>query len=157
MFQINLPPFDINIKEEDGKTVVFDILRKRFVALTPEEWVRQHFVHYLISEKHYPAALMANEISLSLNGMKRRADCALYNKDLSPLMLIEFKAPTVRITQKVFLQIEAYNHVFHVPWLIVSNGINHFCCRIDYEENSIKFLKDIPSYEELCSQSEDKP
>lgn len=151
MFQINLPHFDINIKEEDGKRSVFDILRKRYVALTPEEWVRQHFIHYLISEKHYPAALMANEISLSINGMNRRADSVLYNNEAVPLMLIEYKAPTVKITQKVFLQIEAYNHVFHVPWLIVSNGITHFCCHIDYNTNSIHFLKDIPSYEELLS------
>ncbi len=149
MFQINLPSFDINIKEQAGKRFVFDTLRKRFVSLTPEEWVRQHFIHYLIVEKHYPAALMANEVSLSLNGMQRRADSVLYSKNATPLMLMEYKAPTVKITPTVFQQIEAYNHAFHVPWLIISNGNTHFSCHIDYENNTIQFLKEIPAYEDL--------
>ena len=112
MFQINLPPFDTNIQMRQGKPRIFDVLRRRFVAVTPEEWVRQHFIHYLIDHKGYPQALLANEISLTLNGMWRRCDSVLYTADMQPRMIMEYKAPTVAITQEVFNQICAYT-VFH--------------------------------------------
>jgi|SRR5574344_1286260 hypothetical protein len=149
MFQINLPPYETNIIEQDGKKQIFDILRKRFVQLSPEEWVRQHFVHFLIEHKGYPAALMANEISLNLNGMWRRCDSVLFRKDTSPQMILEYKAPEVKITEHVFNQISAYNHVLHVRYLIVSNGLSHYCCRMDYENNQAIFLPDIPAYDDL--------
>jgi len=149
MFHINLPPYETNIIEQEGKKQIFDILRRRFVKLTPEEWVRQHFVHFLIDQKNYPAALMANEISLELNGMWRRCDSVLFRKDTSPQMIMEYKAPNVKITDQVFTQISAYNQVLRVPYLLVSNGFSHYFCEMDYKNNKAVFLPDIPLYSEL--------
>lgn len=146
MLSLNLPIYDTKIAARNGKKVIFDIIRRRYVALTPEEWVRQHFVHFLISHKNYPSALMANEVLLNLNGMNKRCDTVLYNKDLSPKMIIEYKAPHIEITQKVFTQISNYNLVLKVDYLIVSNGIDHYCCQMNYENQSYTFLKDIPDY-----------
>jgi hypothetical protein len=149
MFQLNLPVFETNIIEKEGKAQIFDILRQRFVALTPEEWVRQHFVHYLIEGKHFPQALLANEVGLELNGTKKRCDTVLYRRDLTAQVIVEYKAPTIAITQKVFDQIARYNIVLKVDYLIVSNGMQHFCCKMDYSTASYHFLTDIPNYEEL--------
>ena len=132
-----------------GKPRIFDVLRRRFVAVTPEEWVRQHFIHYLIDHKGYPQALLANEISLTLNGMWRRCDSVLYTADMQPRMIMEYKAPTVAITQEVFNQICVYNAVLRVPYLTVSNGLTHYCCHIDYNTNTTTFLPDIPEYSQL--------
>lgn len=119
------------------------------MALTPEEWVRQHFVHYLINMKGYPQPLMANEISLSLNGMSRRCDTVLYNRDLTARMIVEYKAPNIEISQKAFTQISHYNLVLKVDYLIVSNGLNHYCCKMDYAGQRYAFLQHIPDYSEL--------
>ena len=132
--------------QRNGKYVIFDILRRRYVALTPEEWVRQHFVHFLTNYKEYPKGLLANEIQLDLNGTRKRCDTVLYNKDLSAKMIIEYKAPHIEITQAVFNQITRYNMVLKVDYLIVSNGIRHYCCRMDYENQTYTFLEDIPDY-----------
>ena len=118
-------------------------------ALTPEEWVRQHFVHYLITYKGFPRTLMANEVQLSLNGTKKRCDTVLYKRDLTAQMIVEYKAPDVKITQAVFDQIGRYNLVLHVDYLVVSNGLCHYCCRMDYEHNTYRFLPDIPAYQAL--------
>ncbi len=154
MFALSLPSFEANIKNIDNQTQIFDILRHRFVTLTPEEWVRQHFIHFLIDHKGYPASRLANEISIQLNSMKRRCDSVLYANNGSPLMIIEYKAPTVKITQTVFSQIMAYNNVLLVPYLIVSNGIDHYCCHIDYTSRQTNFLKEIPDYKEIQSGHE---
>ena len=149
MLLLNLPAFDAKITKKDGKNVIFDIIRRRYVALTPEEWVRQHFIHYLIEQKGYPRSLMANEVQLNLNGTKKRCDTVLYRRDLTAQMIIEYKAPEVEITQAVFDQIGRYNLVLRVDYLIVSNGRRHFCCRMDYAQNRYLFLKEIPSYDSL--------
>ncbi len=150
MTPLNLPQYNINVTTAaDGSQQIFDRLRGKFVALTPEEWVRQHFVAFLIDHKEYPAGLMANEVALSLNGTSRRSDTVVYNSSAKPLVIIEYKATSVRITQKTFDQIIRYNMVFQAPYLIVSNGLNHYCCHIDFENHSYKFLPDIPSYNEL--------
>lgn len=149
MLSLNLPVFEWKIANQKGKRVIFDIIRKRYVALTPEEWVRQHFVHYLINHKEYPAALMANEVQLKLNGTIKRCDTVLYNRDLSPKLVIEYKAPHIEITQQVFDQITRYNMVLKVDYLIVSNGMQHYCCKIDYTNQSYIFLQDIPEYKLL--------
>ena len=115
MLSLNLPSYEIKIAERNGKNVIFDMLRKRYVALTPEEWVRQHFVHYLTDYKGYPKGLLANEIQLDLNGTKKRCDTVLYNKDLSAKLIVEYKAPHIEITQTVFDQITRYNMVLKVP------------------------------------------
>ena len=150
MISLNLPSYKINVAERCGRRMIYDFLRRRFVALTPEEWVRQHFVHYLIEHKGYPAALMANEMSLSIGNKKLRADSVLYNRHLQPRMIMEYKAPTVEITQKVFEQIAAYNLLLHVDYLVVSNGLQHYCCRIDYDKRTYNFLQDIPTYESIA-------
>ena len=149
MQTLNLPTFAAKVKEKDGKPVIFDPVRRKFVALTPEEWVRQHFVNYLICDKGYPLELLANEVSLKLNGTTKRCDTVAYDRFLSPLMIVEYKAPQVEITSAVFDQIARYNMVLHVQYLTVSNGVNHFCCKIDYENLTYSFLKEIPTYDAL--------
>lgn len=149
MLDLNLPPFDIKVKKVNGKLVVFDQLRRKFIALTPEEWVRQHFINYLTTEKGYSYSLIANEIQINLNNQKRRCDSVVYDKDLRPIVIVEYKAPDVNITQDVFDQIVRYNIVLKVKYLIVSNGVNHYCCKIDYTTQSFEYLSDIPHYTDL--------
>lgn len=149
MIRLNLPTFEIKLSGTKEQPRIFDILRRRYIALTPEEWVRQHFVHFLTEHKGYPAALMANEISLNIGNKKLRADSVLYDRRLQPRMIVEYKAPSVTITQKVFDQITAYNMLLHVDYLVVSNGLKHYCCRMNYANRSYEFLSDIPSYKEL--------
>ena len=146
MLELNLPPFDKKITKKDDKPFILDVIRRQHVALTPEEWVRQHFVHFLINHKGYPQSLMANEVLLKLNGMSRRCDTVVYDRMLTPRVIIEYKAPTVDITQKVFDQIYRYNLVLQVDYLIVSNGLAHYCCQLDYATRSYRFLRDIPEY-----------
>lgn len=149
MLQLNLPSAALKITRKENRDYVFDTLRKKYVALTPEEWVRQNFVHFLIRYKNYPVGLLANEVQISLNSTRKRCDTVLYNRNLTARMIIEYKAPSVNITQEVFNQITRYNIVLKVDYLIVTNGINHYCCRVDYRNNSYSFLRDIPEYSEL--------
>ena len=149
MLSLNLPTFDAKIGVRDGKKVIFDVIRRRYVALTPEEWVRQHFVHFLIEHKGYPPTLLANEIQVTLNGTKKRCDTVLYRRNLTPQMIVEYKASDVTITQAVFDQIMRYNMVLRVDYLVVSNGLQHYCCQMDYVRNTYRFLPDIPAYREL--------
>lgn len=149
MLSLNLPKYETKIAVRNGKKVIFDQIRRRYVALTPEEWVRQHFVQFLINYKGYPSALMANEVLLHLNGTKKRCDTVLYKRDLSARMIIEYKAPQIPITQAVFNQITNYNFVLKVDYLIVSNGMNHFCCKMDYENQTYTFLDELPDYQSL--------
>ena len=149
MLSLNLPSFPAKIQQQNGKNVIFDPLRKKYVALTPEEWVRQHFVSFLINYKGYPKGLLVNEVQIALNGTKKRCDTVLYDRNVNAKMIIEYKAPHIQITQKVFDQITRYNMVLKVDYLIVSNGLNHYCCKIDYVHNSYCFLPDIPAYQTL--------
>ncbi|MBR1400304.1 MAG: type I restriction enzyme HsdR N-terminal domain-containing protein [Prevotella sp.] len=152
MTPLNLPEYEIRISKKNGKNVIFDQLRRKYVALTPEEWVRQHFIHYLIEQKGYPQGLLANEIQLQIGDKHLRCDTLLYNKVLQPRMIIEYKAPSVALSQKVFDQITVYNFLLKVDYLIVSNGIQHICCRMDYANQRYSFLKDIPDYVDLEPQ-----
>ena len=149
MRPLNLPTFDAKIKKTPKGLKIFDSLRRKFVALTPEEWVRQHFVHYLVSEKKSPASLIANEAGIKLHSLNKRCDTIVYNKHLEPLMIIEYKEPNVAITQQVFDQIARYNITLRVRYLIVSNGMSHYCCRMDYENMSFEYLGEVPEYDEL--------
>lgn len=149
MDHLNLPPAQLRTVQRDGKTVVFDILRKRYVALTPEEWVRQHFVHFLIHHLHYPATLLGNEVSITLNGLSKRCDTILLGTDGQPRMIIEYKRPSVTLTQRVFDQIWRYNLVLRVEWLIVSNGLQHVVCHFDAEKGTYEFVSQMPDYGEL--------
>lgn len=151
MYELNLPKYGIKIANKNGHQTIFGVLRRKYVALTPEEWVRQHFVHYLIGHKGYPQTLMANEIQLAIGNKKLRCDSVLYDRSLKPRMIIEYKAPTVNITQKVFDQITVYNMLLHVDYLVVSNGIKHYCCQMDYDNQKYLFLEDIPDYQEIIT------
>lgn len=144
--RLNLPPHKMRLKETGGKIQVFDPIRDKLVALTPEEYVRQQFVAWLISDLGYPAGLISNEIGLTLNETRRRCDTVVFGSDGSPRMIIEYKAPDVAVTQEVFDQIVRYNMVLTADYLIVSNGINHFCCSLDYVGNTYHFIPRIPSY-----------
>ena len=149
MMQLNLPTYECRLREQNGRQQIFDVLRRRYVALTPEEWVRQHFVHYLIEHKGYPKGLLANEVDLRVGEKHLRCDTVLYDKALHPKIIVEYKAPDIAITQKVFNQITVYNMLLHVDYLIVSNGMQHYCCQMDYEQNRYMFLSDIPNYDQL--------
>ena len=149
MFRLNLPPYPIKIQEKGEKRQIFDFLRRKWVALTPEEWVRQHFTHFLVEHKNYPQALLANEVELRIGEKRLRCDTLLYNKELRPRMIIEYKAPTIQIQQKTFNQISVYNLLLKVDYLVVSNGLSHYCCKMDYERQSYQFLEDIPDYETI--------
>lgn len=134
---------------------VYDTLRKKYVTLTPEEYVRQHFVNWLLTEKHYPASLMANEIGIELNGTRRRCDSVVFDLKGEPMLIIEYKAPYIPITQSVFDQIVRYNMTLHARYLIVTNGINHYCCVIDYERGNYHFIPGIPDYIEMTNRISD--
>lgn len=147
--ELNLPSFDIRLQRDDEGVKIFDRLRKKFIILTPEEWVRQHFVNYLINHKGFPESLMANEIGITLNGTRRRCDTVVFDKHGSPMVIVEYKASSIVISQSTFDQIVRYNMVLQVGYLIVSNGMRHYCCRIGREANTYVFLKDIPPYDEI--------
>lgn len=149
MYSLNLPTYEAKIRKNSNGLEIFDPLRRKYIALTPEEWVRQHFVNYLINYKNYPASLMANEAGIKLNSLTRRCDTVVYNNQLEPLMIIEYKESKVQITQNVFDQIVRYNTVLKVPYIVVSNGISHYCCRMNYEDQSFEYLTDIPEYQSL--------
>ena len=149
---LNLPPLEAPriTTGADGVRRIFDPLRGKPVALTPEEWVRAHFTAWLTCHMGYPPALMANEVSLQLNGTARRCDTVLFSREgLEPRMIIEYKAPHIEITQKVFDQIARYNMVLRAPYLAVSNGMRHFCLHIDHDTGRATFLRGFPRYTDL--------
>jgi hypothetical protein len=149
MQKLNFPEYEFSIRNVAKKTQIFDQTRKRYYVLTPEEWVRQHLVEFLVHELEFPRSLLEIEKSLTLNKMQKRADLLVRDKSGNPILLAECKAPDVKVTQKTFDQAGRYNMVFRVPYLLITNGVEHFCAQIDFSRNSFKFLRDIPSYEEL--------
>lgn len=149
MTTLNLPPFEMRLAGTAQHPQIFDVLRHRFVALTPEEWVRQHFVHFLIEQRGYPMALMANEVSLSIGNKSLRADSVLYDRNLRPQMIVEYKAPHIALTPQVLEQATAYNTLLHVDYLVISNGLAHYCFKTGVATNSYQLLPEIPSYTEL--------
>ncbi len=146
MIHLNLPQFKYKVKSEDGKFLIFDEIRKKYVALTPEESVRQHMLSFLVYEKKYPISLIAVESAIIVNKLLRRCDIVLYNNSGRPVMIVECKAPTIKISQDTFNQIAAYNLKLKVDLLVVSNGLQHYCCSMDYINSSWQFLKEIPDY-----------
>lgn len=149
MLQLNLPEYNFRIKKQDNKLLIFDSQRKRYVSLTPEEWVRQHFVRFLIETKGYPAALLAIEKQLNMNGMKKRCDAILYNIDGNAVLIIELKAPNVPISQATFDQVAVYNAKLQVNFFMISNGIEHFCCKVNPETARYEYFPEIPNYNQL--------
>ena len=126
--------------------MLFDIVRKKYVSLTPEEWVRQHLIHYLIKEKKFPISLIAVEKQLTLNNLTKRTDILVFNSEGLPEIIVECKAPSVKITQHTFDQISRYNLKLNANYLMVSNGLEHFNCKMDLENETYIFLKTLPSY-----------
>ncbi len=147
--ELNLPHYDYKLRRDNDGVKIFDRLRMKYVAVTPEEWVRQHFIEYLIAEKGYPPTLMANEVGITLNGTRRRCDSIVVDHSGKVVVIIEYKSPEVTVSQTTFDQIVRYNMVLRARYLIVSNGLNHYCCAIDYETGTYRFLPDIPHYESL--------
>ena len=143
---LNLPPYPFKLKEIDKQLFIFDELRKKDLVLTPEEWVRQHFIQHLINQKKYPKTLIKLEGGLKLNQLQKRTDILVFDLDGKPNILIECKATSVKIDQKVFDQIASYNIIHQVNYLVVSNGLNHYYCEMDYENKSYHFIEDIPDY-----------
>lgn len=146
MQQLNLPPYQFKMKKDGERIQIFDAIRKKYVVLTPEEWVRQNILQYLIQEKKFPSSLIAVEAGLKYNQLQKRADVLVYDKSGSPFLLVECKAPAVKISQDTFDQIARYNLIFKVKYLVVTNGMNHFCCVMDYTDNSYQYLEFIPNF-----------
>lgn len=146
MITLNLPTYKFRIKKVADKTKIFDIIRKKFVILQPEEWVRQHLIHYLVNEKNYPQSLLKIETSVNIDGLKQRSDIVAYDNTGTPTLIVECKAPNIKLTQSAFDQIARYNMKLKVPYLLVSNGLEHYCCKIDYKREHYEFIPEIPSY-----------
>ncbi len=152
LIKLNLPDYSFRTRQDAGKTYIFDAVRKKYLLLTPEEWVRQNFIRYLIEIKGFPSSLMVIERGLKVNGNPFRADLLVCDKKGEPLLVVEFKAPHVPVTQAVFDQIARYNMRFRVPYLIVSNGLQHYCCKIDFHAESYGFLREIPGFKEIATK-----
>ncbi len=149
MQKLNLPEYEFKLREQNGQNQIFDVFRKKYVALTPEEWVRQNFLIYLVKEKNYPQSLISVEAGLKLYKRSKRTDIVVYDKKGSPVLIVECKAPEIKINQNAFDQIVRYNIAIKVKYLIVTNGLEHFCCTLDYENNSYLFLQEIPEYKNI--------
>jgi hypothetical protein len=150
MTQLNLPPYDFKMVKKKEKTWIFDPFRKAWFVLTPEEWVRQHFLMWMTEELAYPKGLIAVEASLKYNDLSMRADAVVYDRQGKPLMLIECKAPHVKITQQTFEQAARYNYSFRTQYLSMTNGKEHYCCRIDLTNGKVIFLENFPRFDEIC-------
>ena len=144
--KLNLPDYHFRFAKKNGKNCIFDEIRKKFVVLNPEEWVRQNFIQFLLDKKKYPSSLMAVEKKVEINHQPQRFDLLIYDRNGNPLVMAEFKSPEVRITQDAFNQVVRYNMVLKVKYIFVSNGLQHFACLIDYQNNSFRFLEEIPEY-----------
>ena len=146
MQKLNFPDYQFRFKSNENKPLIFDEIRKRFVMLEPEEWVRQHVIRFLLSEKKYPASHLSVEKQLKLHNTTKRYDIVIYNNDGSIHLIVECKAPSIKIGQDTFDQIARYNFVLDATYLIVTNGLEHYFCKMDFEAEKYVFLKDIPEY-----------
>ena len=148
MQQLNFPSYNFRFKNSENKVSIFDEIRKKFIILTPEEWVRQHVVQFLITEKKYPKSLINVEKVLKINGLRKRYDIVVFNTDGSIHILIECKAPEIKISQSTFDQIARYNMTMQARFLSVTNGLSHYFCQMDFENEKYTFLRDLPNYNE---------
>lgn len=146
---LNFPTYNFRMKESEGKFLIFDIVRKKFIVLQPEEWVRQHILHFLIEEKNYPIQLLRVEVAVNTKLLKQRSDIIAYDRNGKALLIVECKAHNIKITQNAFDQIARYNMKLRVPYLLVTNGLKHYCCIMDYEKESYTFLQEIPNYKDI--------
>jgi len=148
---LNLPPFPFKISDSNGELTLFDEIRKKHIIITPEEWVRQHFVQYLINQKKYPKSLIKLEGGLRLNGMPKRTDIIVFNSLGEKILMVECKAPSVKIDQKVFDQVARYNITHKIALLTVTNGLEHYYCTIDFNKQNYQFIKELPDYDSILN------
>ncbi|WP_127845749.1 type I restriction enzyme HsdR N-terminal domain-containing protein [Psychroflexus aestuariivivens] len=144
MKSLNFPEYEFRFKSKENKTAIFSILRKKFLILTPEEWVRQHCVNFLISEKNYSKSLLNEEKQIKLNGIDKRYDIVAFKPDGNIRLVVECKAPNVKITQDTFDQIARYNMALNAEYLMVTNGLFHYYCKLDYDKKKYDFLPELP-------------
>jgi hypothetical protein len=153
MWQLNLPSYQYNVKKSGENWLIFDFLRKKFVRLTPEEWVRQHFLHYIIDEMHFPGTMIAVEQQIVINGQSKRCDAILYNSNMQAIAVFEFKAPTVTLNQSTLDQVSVYNTALQINHIFISNGINHHYLQLSFDRKSYIILEKIPTFEEFLAFS----
>jgi hypothetical protein len=146
MQQLQFPTYSFRFKNSENKVAIFDEIRKKFIIITPEEWVRQHVVQFLLQNKKYPKSYINVEKTLKINDLKKRYDVVVYNPDGSILILVECKAPEIKISQHTFDQIARYNMTLKSEYLMVTNGLNHYFCKMDYEKEQYDFLSELPDY-----------
>ena len=146
MQNLNFPPYSFRLKNSENNTHIFDVIRKKFVVLQPEEWVRQHCIQYLLQEKNYPISLINVEKVVLINGLKKRYDIVVFNSDGSITLIVECKAPKVNISQSSFDQIARYNLTLNAPYLMVTNGLNHYFCTMNHDLGNYEFLETLPNY-----------
>jgi hypothetical protein len=149
MHKLNLPEFDYKLKKADGKVWIFDVIRKKYIVLTPEEWVRQHFVHYLIAEKKYPRGLIKVEGGLVYNELQKRTDIVVFNRQGKPWMIIECKSPSMRVSSATLMQVSVYNSSLQAGYVSVTNGLVHLCAEIDWTERKTTVLSELPAFKEI--------
>ena len=146
MVKLNLPPFNFELKHDQDRILIFDLLRKRYVVLTPEEWVRQHFTNYLITHLNYPKALIKVEGGLLFNKLQKRSDIVVFNREGSPWMVIECKAPDLKLSHRTVHQASIYNHSLKAKYLVITNGLTHICCEIDWINAKTMVIDSMPPY-----------
>lgn len=146
MQKLNFPSYSFRFKNSENKVSIFDEIRKKFIILTPEEWVRQHVVRFLLEEKKYPKSLINVEKVLTVNGLRKRYDIVVFNPDGSIFVLVECKAPEIKTAQATFDQIARYNMTMKAQYLMVTNGLNHYFCQMDFENEKYQFLRELPNY-----------
>ncbi len=144
--ELNLPDLDQALTAKEGKVYIFDIIRRKSVICTPEEWVRQHFIHFLIHHKSYPKGLITIEKGLTYNNLEKRSDIVVYDRSGKVFLLVECKAPGVKIKNEAFYQASSYNARLRAKYIIITNGLNHFCCSADYETGQLKSIDSIPEF-----------
>jgi hypothetical protein len=146
MHKLNLPEFEYSLRKADGKVWIFDVIRKKYMVLTPEEWVRQHFIHYLISGLGYPKALIKVEGGLRYNSLSKRSDVVVFDREGKPWMVVECKSPEVKITNDVLQQASVYNATHKGKFITVTNGLKHYCCSVNWNDGTVEVLKDLPAF-----------
>ncbi|GIM55328.1 type I restriction enzyme HsdR N-terminal domain-containing protein [Capnocytophaga cynodegmi] len=156
MQRLNFKEYSFRFKKIDDKLFIFDEIRKKFVALQPEEWVRQHVIRFLIEEKKVPKSLINVEKEITINGLVKRYDIVVFSRNGNILLAVECKAPTIQISQTIFDQIARYNLMLKSEILMITNGLNHYFCQMDYEKGKYLFLKELPEYDFLTKMKEDK-
>ncbi len=149
MQKLSLPSYNFKLRQNNNNYEIFDSIRKKYISLSPEEWVRQNFIRFLVEEKKYPEMLIAVEKGITLNRMIRRPDIVIYDKTMKAKLIVECKAPSIKITQKTVDQVVRYNMALKVDYLVVTNGLVHYCIQINYKENKYNFINEIPDFGEL--------